>query len=202
MKKIVCAVIVWMLCLAFPASVVLAANTPAPVEAKSGSNYTDTSTYRIGCGDILGIMTWKEKDFTTSVLVRTDGKITFPLLGDIQAAGRTPMDLAREITTRLKEYITVPTVTVTVNSPGSQQFYILGEVAKTGQYPLTTNLTALQAFALAGGFTEWASKKEILLMRKVDGKEKIFHINYKEILKGNDSDQNLQIQAGDTIIVP
>ena len=102
----------------------------------------------------------------------------------------------------MKEYVAEPHVTVTVRSAASKRFYILGEVVNTGEYPLTKDLTVLQAFALAGGFTEWASKKEIILFRREGGEETVIRIDYKEILKGKDFSQNVQIQADDTIVVP
>jgi polysaccharide export outer membrane protein len=163
----------------------------------------DRTTYQIGAGDTLEIVTWKEQDFTRDqVLVRTDGMITFPLLNDVQAAGRTPMELKKEIETKLRDYISAPVVTVTVVTPGSQKFYILGEVVNTGEYDLQKDLTVLQAFAIAGGFTEWASKKEIILLRNENGEEKTFRINYKDIIKGENISQNMKIQANDTVIVP
>ena len=160
-------------------------------------------TYLIGSGDMLEITTWKEVDFTREeILVRLDGMITFPLINDIQAKGQTPMQVKQNIEEKLKDYVENPIVTVTVTTSGSKRFYILGEVVNTGEYPLVKGLTVLQAFALAGGFTEWASKKEIILMRNEDGKEKIFRVNYKDIIKGKDFSQNIKIQADDTIIVP
>lgn len=159
--------------------------------------------YKIGAGDILEIVTWKEADFTRDdVLVRFDGKISFPLLNDVQAEGLTPVELKRVIEKGLKDYVANPEVTVHVKSPLSKKFYILGEVANTGEYPLIKHLTVLQAFALAGGFTEWASKKEILLLRNIDGKDKIYRINYKDIARGKDFSQNIKLKADDTIIVP
>jgi polysaccharide export outer membrane protein len=159
--------------------------------------------YEIGAGDILEITTWKEPDFTRGeVLVRLDGKITFPLLNDVLAAGLTTMDLKRVIENGLKDYISNPVVTVNVRQPLSKRFYILGEVRRTGEYPLVKHLTVLQAFALAGGFTEWASKKEIILLRQENGKEKIYRINYKDITKGKDFSQNIKLKTDDTIIVP
>jgi len=184
--------------------------------------------YRIGSGDILEIITWKEPDFSRSeILVRIDGKITFPLLNDIQAAYRTTSDLQKDITERMKAYVENPVVTITVKTTGSQKFYILGEVARTGEYNLTKDLTVLQAFAMAGGFTQWASKDEIILLRdegddervisyknpnttKIDtillqnkgSKDKLIRINYKNIIKGKDLSQNIKIKANDTIIVP
>ncbi len=169
---------------------------------KSLTRVKDTS-YKIGSGDLLQLITWKEPDFSLEeMLVRTDGKITFPLLNDIQAAGLTPLELKKNIQRKLKRFVSNPVVTVIVRRPASQKFYILGEVAQTGEYDLIKDLTVLQAFALAGGFTEWASKKEIILLRIKDGKEKIIRVNYKNIIKGKDFRQNVRIKANDTIIVP
>jgi polysaccharide export outer membrane protein len=159
--------------------------------------------YQIGAGDILEITTWKEPDFTREeVLVRLDGKLTFPLLNDVQAAGLTTLDLKGVIENGLRDYVSNPVVTVNVRQPLSKRFYILGEVERTGEYPLVKHLTVLQAFALAGGFTEWASKDEIILLRSEDGKEKIYRIDYKDITKGKDLSQNIRLKPDDTIIVP
>jgi polysaccharide export outer membrane protein len=159
--------------------------------------------YQIGAGDILEITTWKEPDFSREeVLVRLDGKLTFPLLNDVQAAGLTTLDLKGMIENGLKDYVANPVVTVNVRQPLSKRFYILGEVQRTGEYPLVKHLTVLQAFALAGGFTEWASKDEIILLRRENGKNKIYRIDYKDITKGKDFSQNIKLKTDDTIIVP
>lgn len=159
--------------------------------------------YRIGNGDILSIFTWKEPDLSIeSATVRLDGKITFPLVNDIQAAGLTPMALKETLEKRLGGYVDTPIVTVMVLQANSQRYYVLGEVQRIGEYPIEKNMTVLQAFAVAGGFTEWASKKEILLIRNVAGKQTVFRINYNDILKGRNLDSNMRIQADDTIVVP
>jgi polysaccharide export outer membrane protein len=124
------------------------------------------------------------------------------LIDELVAAGKTPTQLKIEIQQRLADFITNPNVTVTVRDASSKRFYILGEVTNTGEYPLTKNLTVLQAFALAGGFTEWASKKEIILFRREQGKDIIMRIDYKDIVKGKDFSQNVRIRADDTIVVP
>lgn len=161
------------------------------------------ASYRIGNGDVLRIVTWKEPDFSEEeVLVRIDGEISFPLLNDIPAAGRTAMELKAVIEEGLKDYVDSPEVTVTVRSPVSQKFYILGEVMRTGEYSIVKSLTVLQAFALAGGFTEWASKKEIILFRQEADGERIIRINYKDIVKGKKLKNNIPILADDTIVVP
>ena len=164
---------------------------------------SQASEYRVGAGDVLEIATWKELELTRKeVLVSVDGRISFPLLGDIPAAGMTPMELTETIQKGLKGYVTAPVVTVTVTTPGSQKVYVLGEVMKTGEYPILKSLTVLQAFALAGGFTQWASKDEIILIRKDGAKDRIYKINYKDIVKGRDVENNLALQANDTIVVP
>ena len=164
---------------------------------------TLVDSYQIGIGDVLEITTWKEPDFTRKeVLVRSDGMFSFPLVNDFPAAGLSPMEIKYNLEKALKAYVEHPVVTVHVINPASQKFYVLGEVIKTGEYPLVKHLTVLQAFALAGGFTEWASKKEIILLRHEGGKDKIYRINYKDITKGKDFSQNLKLRADDTIIVP
>ena len=172
-------------------------------DTKSATAKPAIAAYTIGAGDVLRIVTWKEPDFTLeSVLVRTDGKISFPLLNDVQAAGLTPMMLKDVLETGLKSYVAAPVITVTVTNAGSQKFYILGEVPRTGEYPIVKDLSVLQAFALAGGFTEWASKDEILLIRRESGQKKVYKIDYKDMAKGKNLDQDLLIRADDTIIVP
>ena len=172
-------------------------------DTKSTTAKPAIATYTIGAGDVLRIATWKEADFTLdTVLVRTDGKISFPLLNDVQAAGLTPMMLKDVLETGLKNYVAAPVITVTVNNAGSQKFYILGEVTRTGEYPIVKDLSVLQAFALAGGFTEWASKDEILLIRREGGQKKVYKIDYKDMAKGKKMEQDLLIKAEDIIIVP
>ena len=112
------------------------------------------------------------------------------------------MEIQKDIETGLKDYVESPIVTVTVKNTASQKFYILGEVNKTGEYPIIKGLTVLQAFAIAGGFTDWASKKEIILLRNEEGKDKVYSVNYKKIVNDKDFSQNIRIKADDTIIVP
>jgi polysaccharide export outer membrane protein len=187
----------------FSVILVFAAEQMAAEPKQTRSAEVSKKEYHIGVGDILEISTWKEPDLSReAVLVRTDGKITFPLLNDVQADGLTPTEVKNNIEARLKKFVEHPVVTVTVRDPVSQKFYILGEVTSTGEYPLVKHLTVLQAFALAGGFTEWASKNEIILLRHENGKDKVFRINYKNIAKGKDFSQNIKLKADDTIIVP
>lgn len=186
---------------------VLTASPAFSIEKESGegkNNVTQESTedYKIGVGDMLQISTWKEEDLTfDKVFVRNDGKITFPLLDDIKAAGRTTMELKQDIQERLAEFVEAPTVTVTLANPGSQKYYIFGEVQNVGEYNLIKKLTVIQAFALAQGFTEWASKDEIILFRRHQGKELMIKIDYDDITDGN-LKNDIQLKADDIIIVP
>jgi len=186
------------LLLILPLMILLSVATAAAQEEKS-----KPAEYTIGIGDVLEIVTWKEPDFSREeILVRLDGKVSFPLLDDVQASGLTPTQLKKNIEAKLKEFVASPSVTVTIRNAASQRFYILGEVVRTGEYPLVKDLTVLQAFSLAGGFTEWASKKEIILFRRENGTDKVIQINYKDIIKDKDFSQNVAIKADDTIIVP
>ncbi len=180
-------------------------NAIAATPVTAGNKVNDYRlNYKIGIGDILEIITWKESDFSMkNVLVRLDGKITIPLLDDILAAGKTPYQLKENIQLLLKHYVDTPNVTVIIQEPFSQKYYIIGEVQRVGEYPIKKNLTIVQAFAMAGGFTEWATKKEIILLRKeADKKTRIIKVDYKKILRGKGLEQNIEIKADDTIIVP
>jgi len=171
----------------------------SPVKGSSQQNQED---YKIGKGDVLEVMTWKEPDFSKDIAVRIDGRISFPLLDDLQAQGRTCTEIRNEIQEKLKEFIKHPVVSVAVKVPVSQKFYIIGEVLKPGEYPLTKKLTVLQAFAISGGFSEWASKNDIILIRNTEGIDNIIRINYSDIVKGRELDLNLRIKADDIIVVP
>lgn len=161
----------------------------------------DNKEYMIKKGDVLEINVWKEEELTRTLKVRVDGKISLPLADDIQAAGRTPMDLKAEIRDALSSYIEDPQVTVIVQEQ-SREYFLIGEVAKTGAFPLQKDLTVVQALAQAGGFTEWADKGSILLLRREQGEEKRIEVDYDAIVAGKNSHNNIRIQAGDTIIVP
>jgi polysaccharide export outer membrane protein len=174
----------------------LMAQQPEAAAAKSAPDY------RIAAGDLLDIITWKEPDFSKEVIVRLDGKITFPLLDDIQAEGRTPVDIKNEIASRLKQYVSDPLVTVMIKAPQGHKFYVLGEVARPGEYQLIKELTVLQAFALAGGFTQWAAKDEIILLRRESGGQTMIKVNVKDIQKGKNLDQDIAVRINDTIVVP
>jgi polysaccharide biosynthesis/export protein len=157
----------------------------------------------IGADDVLAINVWKEAEISRSVPVRSDGKISLPLAGEVQAAGQTPRQLEVEIAKRLQNYISEPEVTVIVQQINSQKFNILGQVVKPGSYPLTNSPTILDAIALAGGFRDFARKKSIYILRQSPGGgQSRVPFNYKNVIKGKNADQNVQLQPRDTVVVP
>lgn len=161
------------------------------------------NTFVIGNDDVLAVNVWKEPDVSRSVPVRSDGKISLPLVGEVQAAGQTPAKLEAEIAGKLKNYISEPEVTVMVQQINSQKFNVLGMVARPGSYMLTNSPTILDAIALAGGFRDFAKQKSIYVLRQnADGTQSRLPFNYKEAIRGQNPSQNVKIQARDTIIVP
>lgn len=163
---------------------------------------TTDPAYVIGPQDVLDVNVWKEPDMTRIVPVRPDGKITLPLINDVEAAGSTPQQLATTVTERLRKFITEPQVTVIVTQINSQRVFVVGEVLRAGAFPLVPGTTVLQALASAGGFTTFANVKKIHVMRVVNGKHIELPFNYREVLKGDNPDQNIKLEPGDTVVVP
>jgi polysaccharide biosynthesis/export protein len=172
---------------------------PAPEAQTSGPGVP--SDYIIGADDTLRITVWKEPDMNVTLPVRPDGKISLPLLDDVQAAGMTPMQLGTSIKEKLKKYIADPRVTVVVTAMNSQRIYVLGEVTHTGAMPLLPHMTVLQALSSAG-FTQFANLKAIYLLRVQNGQQTKLRFNYKDAIKGRGDQQNIVLQPGDTIVVP
>jgi polysaccharide biosynthesis/export protein len=159
------------------------------------------SDYVIGADDTLHISVWKESDLTATLPVRSDGKISLPLLNDVPAAGLTPMQLAASITEKLKKYVADPRVTVVVTAMNSQRIFVTGEVTHPGAMPLLPHMTMLQALSSAG-FTQFANLKKVYLLRTENGRQVKMPFNYKEVVKGNNPDQNIMLKPGDTVVVP
>ena len=170
--------------------------------AKSASPAVKESEYRIGPQDVVHIDVWKEPDVSRSVPVRPDGKITMPLLNDVQAAGLTAMELAASIRDGLSKFMTDPQVTVTVSETTSRRIYVTGEVGHQGAQPLLPNMTVLQAISAAGGLNQFAREKKIYVIRVVDGKQVTYPFDYKGSLSGKRTETNILLQAGDMIVVP
>ena len=157
----------------------------------------DPNKYLIGPEDILYIRTWREPDFSLPLAVRPDGKVTMPLINDVQAAGLTPMQLTADLKDKLGKYINNPDITVIVTDVRSKKFYIDGEVYRSGSFPLITPTTVLEALSICGGFKEFANQKNVRILRG----SKVFNFNYKEVSKGKHLDQNIYLENGDHIIV-
>jgi polysaccharide export outer membrane protein len=157
----------------------------------------------IGADDVLAVNVWKEPDVSRAVPVRSDGKISLPLVGELTAGGQTPLQLEQEITKRLASYISEPEVTVIVQDSKSQRINILGMVARPGTYMLTGSATILDAIAMAGGFRDFAKQKQIYVLRtNADGTEKRLAFNYKDVIKGKNPEQNVRLLPRDTVVVP
>jgi polysaccharide export outer membrane protein len=168
----------------------------APSDNKPGDD-----TFIIGNDDVLAINVWKEPDFSRSIQVRSDGKISLPLLGEVQAAGRTPLQLEEDITTKLRYYITKPEVTVMVEQINSKKFNILGQIVKPGSYSLTLAPTIVDAIASAGGPRDFAKQNSIYILRQTaGGRQTRIDFNYKAFIKGKA--QNIKLEPHDTIVVP
>lgn len=189
----------------------LALPAPALQTASAEGSSTDTPTatkphdaaYVIGSSDVLAITVWKEPEISRSIPVRPDGKISLPLVGELQAAGRTPLQLEQDISGKLKAYITNPDVNVMVQQINSAKFNVLGRVAKPGSFPLASTTTVLDAIATAGGFQDFAKEKGIYILRATPGGSQTrLPFNYKDVIKGKHPEQNMKLQPGDTIVVP
>jgi len=178
------------------------AATPSPNSpektAESSAAAVDPNKYLIGPEDVLFIRVWREPDFTLPAAVRPDGKITMPLVGDVQAGNQTPMQLTKTITELLGKYLNNPDVNVIVTDVRSKKYYIDGEVLKPGTYLLVTPTTVLEALSNCGGFRDFANSKKIRILRKGN----ILHFNYKDVSKGKNLEQNILVEPGDHIIIP
>ncbi len=157
----------------------------------------DPNKYLIGPEDVLFVRTWREVDFTQAVAVRPDGKITMPLIGDLQAAGLTPLQLTVDLKDKLGKYINNPDVTVSVTEVRSKKYFIDGEVGRPGAYPLVSPTNVLEALSIASGFREFAKQNDIRILRG----SKSFKFNYKDVIKGKHLEQNIYLENGDHVIV-
>jgi len=177
--------------------------TGSGVPASTPAKQAHDNSYVIGNDDHLAIDVWKETELSKSVPVRSDGKISLPLIGEIQASGRTPLQLEMDISNRLRSYITAPEVTVIVEQINSKKYNMVGYINRPGSYPLTLSTTIMDAIAAAGGLRDFAKEKNVYILRRMpDGTETRINFNYKDFIKGKNVAQNVKIQPDDTIVVP
>lgn len=175
---------------------------PSAKPAAPAASATNDPGYIIGPNDMLQISVWKEPELSGSVPVRPDGKISIPLVDDVQAAGLTAMGLSDQIAQKLKKFVTDPHVTVIVTAINSRQIFVLGEVVRPGGFPLLPDMNVLQAISEAGGLTQFAHGKKIYVLRTEAGKQVKYPFNYGKVLKGESAEQNVTLKSGDTVVVP
>ena len=185
------------------ASTVAAPGATAPGTAPAAPPGIDVPTdYLIGADDVLDIIFWRDKDMSSQVTVRPDGRVTLPILNDVQAAGLSPEQLRSYIMSAAAKYVEDPNVTVFVKAINSRKVFVTGMVAKPGPYPLMGATTVMQALALAGGIQEFADSKNIIVMRTENGRPVAYRFNYKEVVKRKNLKQNIELKPGDTVVVP
>ena len=178
-------------------------DVPSAGKPGTSSPGVANESFVIGADDVLAISVWKEPELSKVVPVRSDGKISLPLIGELQASGSTPKALESEIRERLKAYMSEPEVTVMLQEIRSRTFNVLGEVFKPGAYPLVKSLTVVDAIALAGGFRDFAKKKSMYVLRtQSDGEQVRISVNYKDVIKGKKPEQNIVLQSHDVVVVP
>ena len=174
----------------------------SPKSSPKATSAPPDAEYKIGPQDVLRIDVWKEPEISRITPVRPDGRVTLPLLNDVQAAGLTPMQLAAAIAEGLKKYVTNPQVTVGVTEINSRRVYVTGEVTKPGAFPLQSGMTVLQALTNSGGFTQFAKTKGIYVLRTENGKQVKHPFNYKDVVSGKHPELNIVLEPGDVIVVP
>jgi polysaccharide biosynthesis/export protein len=179
-----------------------APSAAAPPAVLRPADVVVPGNYVIGTDDLLGIVYWRDKEMSTDARVRPDGRISIPLINEIQAAGLTPDELQKKITEESKKYIDDASITIVVREIHSLRVFITGEVNKPGPYPITSATTVMQLISLAGGLREYANSKNIMIMRKEGDKQTSLKFNYKEVASGKNLKQNVDLKPGDTVVVP
>src|SRR5580658_8739388 len=174
-------------------------NGDAAVAQQSAAAF---GTYQVQPGDLLTVTVWKETDLTGDVLVRPDFGLSFPLVGDLDAHGKTVDQLREEITARLTRYIPSPVVTVAAKTVAGNHIYVVGRVQKPGEYPMARDVDVMQALSLAGGATPFAAVNDIIILRRLSAGQIVLHFQYNDVARGQDLRQNVVLQPGDTVVVP
>jgi polysaccharide export outer membrane protein len=181
------------------------AQTPSeskPAAVSSQVPEVDLSSYRVGAEDVLEISVWHEEALKKELLVRPDGGVSYPLIGEVQVAGKTVLEIREEITKRLERFIPDPAVSVAILKVGSQRVYVIGKVNKPGEYPLGRYVDVLQALSMAGGLTPFADSNEIRVMRREGGRQVVLPFEYGRVVRGQKLEQNIQLRGGDVVVVP
>ncbi|MBV9084428.1 MAG: polysaccharide biosynthesis/export family protein [Acidobacteriaceae bacterium] len=169
-----------------------------PSAPAAGGAPVDSSSYKVGASDVLLIRVWNEPEFSGPIAVQQNGNITMPLIGDLPAGGKTPVEIQEILAKALTKYVVKPLVTVTVQEVGSKKYYIDGLIARPGEYALVSPISILEAISKAGGLQDFANSKRIYILRG----DKRIYFNYKDVLRGKHMEQNISIEPGDHIVVP
>lgn len=192
-------------CWPLGSALVLAQQAPAdgkPAAVTSRVADIDSSTYRVGPEDVLEISVWREEALKKEVLVRPDGGVSYPLIGEVQAAGKTALEIRDEVAKRLEKFIPDAVVSVTILKTGSQRIYVIGKVNKPGEFPVGRYVDVLQALSMAGGLTPFADSNAIRVMRRDGAHQAVLPFEYGRVVRGDKLEQNIQLRAGDVVIVP
>lgn len=177
-------------------------NSRTSVSSKAEAPSAEPSKYLVGESDVLHINVWKEPEVSQTVVVRTDGNISLPLINEVRVAGMTPLQIQGTIANKLRTFLTNPQVTVTVTEIHSKRAFITGEVARPGSYSLNAETTVLQLIAQAGGLTPFAKRDNIIVLRLENGRQQRLPFKYKEVVQGKNAEQNVALHPGDTVVVP
>lgn len=172
---------------------------PAPAAANAGP---PTETYTVKPGDVLSVAVWKEPDLQGPVLVRPDGTFSFPLAGQIDARGRSVLELQQMLTEKLKKYISDPVVTVSISEVKGNKVYVLGQVNKPGEFIVNPRVDVMQALSMAGGTTAYAALGDIVILRRSESGQQSLPFHYADVARGRNLQQNIMLQAGDVVVVP
>jgi polysaccharide export outer membrane protein len=189
--------------LSFLAGLSVAAGA-AEADAGKAADHSGNShdAYQLQPGDIIDVSVWKESDLQKEVLIRPDGGFTFPLAGEVDARGKSVENVRSILAERLQKYVPTPVVTVAVKSIGGNRVYVLGKVNHAGDFPLSNSLDVMQAISLAGGTTPYAAVNDIVILRRQNGRQQAFNFHYSDVARGRNLSQNIQLESGDTVVVP
>ncbi len=177
----------------------LAADPAGPAPATPAPT---SGNYHLQPGDVIDVSVWKEQDLQKEILIRPDGAFTFPLAGEIDSLGKTVEQVRTVLADRLQRFVPSPVVTVALKSLGGNRVYVLGKVNRPGEFPFANPLDVMQAISLAGGATSFAALNDIVILRRQNGEQQAFHFHYSDVARGRDLEQNIQLQSGDTVVVP
>jgi polysaccharide export outer membrane protein len=180
----------------------LAAAAEADAGKAPGPGGSPVNTYQLKPGDVIDVSVWKETDLQREVLIRPDGSFTFPLAGEVDARGKTVENVRAVLAERLQKYVPNPVVTVAVKVIGGNRIYVLGKVIHAGDFPLNSSLDVMQAISLAGGTTPYAAVNDIVILRRQNGRQQAFSFRYSDVARGRNLAQNIQLEGGDTVVVP